>query len=127
MSVVMAVKQLITCDLDADGNVDARSVLFSLEGKEFQIDLCDEHLSAFRATFGIYLEVARATGSRRVASSVATPSSSAKADRRPDLAEIRVWAAENGYHVAERGRIQQAVIDAFDERDGAVKKSRKRS
>ncbi|NNH23471.1 hypothetical protein HLB09_10285 [Pseudokineococcus marinus] len=39
--------------------------------------------------------------------------------RRTDLDDVRAWARENGHEVAARGRVRQAVLDAYDAREGA--------
>ncbi len=39
--------------------------------------------------------------------------------RRTDLDDVRAWARENGHDVAARGRVRQAVLDAYDAREGA--------
>lgn len=37
-----------------------------------------------------------------------------RAERRTDLALVRVWARENGYSVADRGRVAAVVLAAYD-------------
>lgn len=46
-------------------------------------------------------------GSRR---SAASESSAA------DLAAVRAWARENGYEVSDRGRVSNAILDAYRQR-----------
>lgn len=46
----------------------------------------------------------------------ARPARASAAPKRSDLDAIRAWARESGHTVAERGRIKQSVIDAYDAR-----------
>jgi|MesohylFT_1024984.scaffolds.fasta_scaffold00794_2 hypothetical protein len=122
----MAVLQMITCDLCRDESVKGRHLYFSVDGKEFTLDVCDEHLSEFRTSIGPYVSVA--TPTTRAAAPKASRSSGS--DRRSDLADIRIWANENGFTVAERGRVPLSVIEAYDLRDAEsapARRSRKKA
>jgi Lsr2 len=47
---------------------------------------------------------------RRSRRSAASESSAA------DLAAVRAWARENGYEVSDRGRVSNAILDAYRQR-----------
>ncbi|MDN4648501.1 Lsr2 family DNA-binding protein [Curtobacterium sp. PsM8] len=62
-------------------------------------------------TFSDYVAAARKTGNR---SSRASSGSAPKRGNSEELGKIHEWAAANGYDVSSRGRISQAVRDAYD-------------
>ncbi len=100
---------------DLDGTLidvgSGETVLFSLDGVAYEIDLSEQNAAALRATWAPYVSAARSISSSRAASS-----SGAKR-RRPgqqDYSAIRTWAKENGHRVSERGRIPASVIDAYE-------------
>ncbi|WP_182066889.1 histone-like nucleoid-structuring protein Lsr2 [Curtobacterium sp. ME12] len=87
-----------------------KTVQFSFDGSHYEIDLTDDNADALREAFSDYVAAAR-----KVTSRSGRGSSSSKTRSNPDeLAKIREWAAANGYEVSSRGRISQAVRDAYD-------------
>lgn len=101
---------------DLDGTVlevgDGETVLFSLDGTAYEIDLTDENARALRSAFEPYV-----TAARRLSSGSAGSSGSAAKRRRAgqqDYSAIRAWAKENGYQVSERGRVPASVIEAYE-------------
>ena len=56
----------------------------------------------------------RVTAGRR-RTPAATPARARKsaATARPDLAAVRSWARNNGFDVSDRGRVSNAVLDAY--------------
>jgi len=101
---------------DIDGTVldvgEGETVLFSLDGVAYEIDLTDSNAAALRDAFAPYVSAARSISSSRGASSEAS-----RKRRRPgqqDYGTIRAWAKDNGYPVSERGRVPASVIDAYE-------------
>ncbi|MFT4214462.1 MAG: Lsr2 family protein [Microbacterium sp.] len=101
---------------DLDGTVlevgDGETVLFSLDGTAYEIDLTADNAAALRAAFAPYVAAARSVSRRSEGSS-----SSKRVQRRVgqrDYAPVREWAAQNGYTLSERGRIPAAVLEAYD-------------
>lgn len=84
---------------------------FSFDGSNYEIDLTDDNADALREAFSDYIAAARKVSSRQARS---TSASSAKRDNSGELAKIREWANANGHEVSSRGRISQAVRDAYD-------------
>jgi hypothetical protein len=113
---------------DLDGTVlevgSGETVLFSLDGSAYEIDLTDDNAAALREALAPYIAAgrsvsARATSSRAGSSraSSARSSAGARTQRRSgqrDYAPVRAWAAENGYSLSERGRVPAVVLDAYD-------------
>lgn len=95
---------------DLDGDPAAESVMFSVDGSHYEIDLTADHAAELRSAFQIWVAAARRVGGRRVRHvPVPAPSPAGAADN----ATIRAWATENGYQVSARGRIPERVLEAF--------------
>ena len=100
---------------DLDGTVlevgSGETVLFSLDGVAYEIDLTDDNAASLRSAFDPYISAARRVGTRS-----ATPADGRRRRRsgQTDYAPIRAWAKSNGYQVSERGRVPASVIEAYD-------------
>lgn len=87
-----------------------KNVEFSFDGNHYEIDLSDDNAEKLREAFSEYIAAARKVSGRNSRST-----SGSKQRSNPDeLAKIREWAAANGHEVSSRGRISQAVRDAYD-------------
>ena len=116
-------KTIYTCDLH-EGEVEGNETLaFSLEGKSYELEACDEHAEKMRAAFATYVGAARPAGRgsggsprrpRESGSGRTSPGSSSSSDRERVQA-VREWARANGHQVSERGRLSAAVLKAYDE------------
>lgn len=100
---------------DLDGTVlevgDGETVLFSLDGTAYEIDLTDGNAAALRDALAPYIAAARSVSSPR------TKGAPARTQRRSgqrDYGPIREWARANGYDVNERGRVPASVIEAYE-------------
>lgn len=110
--------QVITSDLSGDelSPGEGETIVFSVGGSDYSIDLTDAEADEFRATFDRYVKVATRSSSRGTQS---TSRKSSKSGRTPEeLAHVRSWARENGHEVSERGRIKTEILDAFDQAQG---------
>jgi hypothetical protein len=111
--------QKVTVELvdDLDGSVseDISTVFFALDGAQYEIDLSGDNAERLRGTLADFVEAARRTGGR-VKRGTATAQQTARpaADREQTKA-IRGWARQNGFDLADRGRIPANVIAAFEE------------
>lgn len=92
---------------------EGETIRFSLDGNDYEIDLSADHAKLLRAGLEKYVDAARVVSRSKGGRS----SSSSRAPKR-DLAAIRAWAAENGHKVSDRGRIPNAVVEAFDAAGG---------
>lgn len=101
---------------DLDGSLleigEGETVLFSLDGTAYEIDLTDENAAALRAALAPYVAAGRSISSARGAS--ATSSRPRRRSGQQDYSAIRVWAKDNGYQVSERGRVPASVIEAYE-------------
>src|SRR5215213_354303 len=110
-------------DIDGTHITDSQgeTVKFGLDGATYEIDLTDQNAKQLRDAVQVYIANARRVGGGRgrPAGSANVPtqrrggSSSAKRDPEQTKA-IKEWARANGHKVAERGRISQSVIEAYE-------------
>jgi hypothetical protein len=114
----MKVTSIQTLD-DIDSTVIAEgtsggTMQFGLDGTTYDIDLTQEHAAELRELLAPYI----AGGRRRVKdgkNSIAPRAASTKSDK-AELAAIRAWATEHDIAVSDRGRISQAVREAYEAR-----------
>ncbi|WOF23892.1 Lsr2 family protein [Microbacterium betulae] len=91
---------------------EGETVLFSLDGKSYEIDLTAKNAAALRATLERYISAGRRVSSS-AASGGARTSSARRRSGQTDYGPVRAWAKENGYKVSERGRIPATVLEAY--------------
>jgi hypothetical protein len=100
---------------DLDGSEASGTFDFSLEGRNYQVDLSDQNAAKLRDALAPFIDVARKTGGRRrgrtqrQTAMTDTPSPS----NREDTAAIREWARAHGHKVSDRGRISKSVMEAY--------------
>ncbi|WP_447946873.1 histone-like nucleoid-structuring protein Lsr2 [Microbacterium lacticum] len=112
---------------DLDGTVlevgSGETILFSLDGTAYEIDLTDENAVALRDALAPFIAAARSVSARaggRSGSGSSGGSGGSGGARRQkrsgqrDYAPVREWAAQNGYTVSQRGRIPAPVLEAYD-------------
>ncbi|MBM7463492.1 histone-like nucleoid-structuring protein Lsr2 [Microbacterium dextranolyticum] len=105
---------------DLDGTVleigEGETVLFSLDGTAYEIDITEENAAALRDLLAPYIAAARPVSARSGGSSRGSSAGSRRQKRsgQRDYAPVREWAAKNGYTVSERGRVPASVIEAYD-------------
>ena len=102
---------------DLDGTVlevgDGETVLFSLDGTAYEIDLTTDNAAALRDALAPYVSAARSVSSRATAPRRAGTRGQRRSQQR-DYGPIREWAAKNGFTVSERGRVHASVLEAYD-------------
>lgn len=105
----MARKTIVSMEDDLSGGAADESVTFALDGVTYEIDLSAVNARSLRDVLAGYIAAGRRVGgARRVGGS-----SPARTDRE-QLDAMRRWARENGYEVSARGRISNAVRDAYN-------------
>ena len=117
-------KTIYTCDLH-EGEVEGNdTITFSLEGKSYELEACDEHAAKMRDDFAPYVGAARPAGrgsgstprrSRESSSGRSSSGASSSGGDRERVQAVREWARANGHQVSERGRLSAAVLKAYDE------------
>ncbi|KRB38936.1 UNVERIFIED_CONTAM: Lsr2 family protein [Microbacterium sp. SLM126] len=104
---------------DLDGTVlevgEGETVLFSLDGVAYEIDLTSENAARLRDSLASYIDAARSVSSR--GSGSGGSSAGARKRRRTgqqDYSAVRAWAKANGHKVSERGRVPASVLEAYE-------------
>jgi len=128
----MAKKVFIEIFDDTDGSQADQTVPFGLDGVSYEIDLSTPNANTLRTALAPYVSAARRTGGRRIR--VAVGQSTDCNTEEPQAATeyaathaIRSWAQDNGYKVADRGRIPASLVEAYHtaRETGSPKTSRK--
>ncbi|MFE0648531.1 Lsr2 family protein [Streptomyces sp. NPDC059534] len=110
----MAQKIVTLLTDDLDGSEAAQTVLFALDGKNYEIDLTDDHAGELREVLAPYVGAGRKVGGggrtpvRRMGAAKPSQDSSA----------IREWARANGHDVSERGRVPASIREAYEQARG---------
>lgn len=113
------VTQYLTCDSGhkrTEHPAD-ETIRYSMNGQDWEIDLCTPEVKRFMTQMGPWLEASR------------KPQSLSRAPRRPAHKprpratkvataarnqEVRAWAKANGHPVSERGRIPGDVVRMYE-------------
>ena len=102
----MARKTVTTLIDDVDGSEAERTVIFSLDGTSYEIDLSTGNIAALTAALEPFIAAGRKAGRR---TSIRSSSSA-------DLGEVRRWAREQGIEISDRGRVSKDIMKAYQER-----------
>lgn len=81
---------------------------FSVDGREYEIDLCLKHSERFDEAVSSFASHARKASGRLVRTKRRT------AAHRKHSARVRAWAKANGLAVSERGRIPSDVVTRYE-------------
>jgi Lsr2 len=81
---------------------------FSLDGRDYEIDLCAMHSSRFDRAIGKFAEHARRSSAR------VAPVKRRTAAHRQHSASVRAWAKTRGIAVGDRGRIPADVVARYE-------------
>jgi hypothetical protein len=92
---------------DLDGSDATETVSFSIDGVSYEIDLNEDNANRLRDELAVWTAHATRVGGRRRTASAASTSG------KEDLDAIRSWARDNGFQVADRGRISAKVKEAY--------------
>jgi hypothetical protein len=108
---------------DVDGQVlepgSGETVLFSLDGIAYEIDLSEANASSLRDALAPYVRAGRSVSRGARGSSGPSAGGGGNGGRRrrsgqQDYGPIREWAKSNGYQVSERGRVPASVLEAYE-------------
>ncbi|QWF78616.1 histone-like nucleoid-structuring protein Lsr2 [Amycolatopsis sp. CA-230715] len=103
---------------DIDGSEATQTVPFALDGVSYEIDLSDDNAARLRDELAVYVGAGQRVGGRKIrlatGQSAAEGSSTTTTADRERNRQIRVWAQENGYEVAERGRLSGEIVSAYE-------------
>ena len=109
----MAKKVTVTLIDDYDGKSTAdETVHFSIDGRNYEIDLSMKNAGKLRELLSPWVENSRKLG-RTGRKTSGRQRSAANAEQ---TAAIREWAREQGYEVSTRGRIPAEIVQAYHKR-----------
>lgn len=105
----MAQRVQVILEDDYDGTPADETVLFGLDGAEYEVDLSSENAQGLRDALAPWVAVARKTGGRRK-----RVGGTAKAPAGSSTSDIRAWAQASGYEVSSRGRVSAEIREAYE-------------
>jgi len=108
--VAQKVSVTFACDYDSKEIPSGEHLTraFSLDGRDYEIDLCERHSQKFDEVMKRFADKAR-----KVSSKVGRTKRRTTAHRKRS-AEIRAWAKRSGMEVSDRGRIPAQVIAKYE-------------
>lgn len=101
-------------DLDGESNAD-ETVFFSIDHKDYEIDLSSENAAELRESLEKFVSAGRRVsgGSGRGSKRGTSTASAGGASDKDETKQARLWAVDNGIAVNERGRISADVLEKF--------------
>ncbi|WP_159499806.1 Lsr2 family protein [Microbacterium sp. 18062] len=87
------------------------TILFSLDGRAYEIDLSDDNAQKLRDAFAPFVSAGRSVSRPKI---TGRPARERSGQAKLDLADVRAWARENGHSVSDRGRIPAVVLEAYE-------------
>jgi hypothetical protein len=115
MGVTVATQTKVELIDDLTGDKADETVLFGIDGREFEIDLSRDHAGELRDNLARYLAKARKVGKFTAVSPTAKRPPNGQRQSREQTAAIREWARANGQKISDRGRIPLEVAKAFED------------
>jgi len=112
--VAQKVSVTYACDYDSKEIPQGQHRLrrFSIDGRDYEIDLCLKHSERFDEAVSRFASHARKASGRLARTKRRT------AAHRKHSAQVRAWAKANGLTVSERGRIPADVVSRYDATHG---------
>ena len=110
LEVAQKVSVTYACDFDSKEipQGEHRVRKFSLDGRDYEIDLCLKHSEKFDEAIGRYADRARKVSGRQPRTKRRTTA------HRQRSARIRQWAKDSGIGVSDRGRIPADVVSRYE-------------
>jgi hypothetical protein len=102
---------ILTCDVEGEEVPATATHHFSVDGKNYVIDLGEVQDKEFLKAILPWTEYARFDKGPKPSS----PSAKAKTSKAStgETSKIRSWAADNGFEVGQRGRVPDQVVTAY--------------
>jgi hypothetical protein len=106
----MAQKTIVQLTDDLDGTEAVETIVFSLDGASYEIDLNEKNAGKLRKALAPFAEAGRKQ--KRTLASAPARRRASQGDR-PDPAAVRAWAESQGIEVAPRGRVPATIIEKY--------------
>ncbi len=103
----MAQRVHVVLEDDLDGSSADETVMFGLDGANYEVDLSAKNAAKLRESLAQYVAVGRRaqTRGRRAGRGRAAGT---------NASEVREWARANGFEVSDRGRVPAEVKTAYE-------------
>jgi hypothetical protein len=108
----LAQKVNITFVDDIDGSEAIATIPFSYQGKDYELDLSQEHIEELEGALEKFIKHARRAGGSGRGKRGGGSASSASSNRE-ETQKIRAWAIDQKLPINPRGRISQDIQDQF--------------
>jgi hypothetical protein len=95
---------------DLDGSQADETVRFSVDGKDYEIDLNTGNVEQLRSALADYIRLGRKVGGSVRRTGRARGRNSA---REPNPSDVREWAKGQGIEVKDRGRVPTELVVKF--------------
>jgi septation ring formation regulator EzrA len=108
--------QRVVLSDDLDGSEAIQTIIYTIDGQEYEIDLSEENIQRFHEALEPFV-----SASRQVQRQAAPTRRRGDGRRRSgsrwqdDIPQIRAWAEAQCMDVSARGRIKKEILDAYDE------------
>jgi hypothetical protein len=99
---------------DFDESEATQTVEFGYRGRQYAIDLNDEHAEQFDSFLSRYVEAARDITQPAVQQSPTRQQRPSRRRSAQETARIREWARNHDMKVSDRGRIPLTVLEQYD-------------
>jgi nucleoid-associated protein Lsr2 len=99
---------------DLDGSPAVEIVRFGYAGRDYEIDLNEEHAAALDEALATYIEHARRVERAAERQRRGRKTEEERRRRPEELRAIRQWAREQGLQVSDRGRIAADIVAKYD-------------
>lgn len=109
----MAQRTVVTVTDDIDGSEASETVVFSLDGSSYEIDLNEAHAEDLREVLAPYVGAARRTAGTTGRPGRRGATASIGSGAVVDATAVRAWAEANGVPVSPRGRIKADVVEQY--------------
>jgi hypothetical protein len=104
---------------DIDGSAADETILFALDGVNYEIDLSASHAEELRSAVAAFIGAARKPSRAHVvtASRARTAAATTRTDRDQNQA-IRAWAKTKKIALSDRGRIPRNIVEQYEAQAG---------
>jgi septation ring formation regulator EzrA len=108
--------QRVVLSDDLDGSEAIQTIIYTIDGQEYEIDLSEENIQRFHEALEPFVSASRQVQRQAAPTRRRGDGRRRSGSRwRDDIPQIRAWAESQGMDVSARGRIKKEILDAYDE------------
>jgi hypothetical protein len=105
-------------NIKAHGEIVDESTRFRIDGREYVVDLCDEHKGSLAECLNPFVEISRRAGTALPRNARGRAVMRAKGGVTFTTKDVREWLQGQNVPVSESGRVPNALIDQYKEAHG---------